>query len=74
MATSELKNLVSKHWHDIDGADILSLKDSLCSFLVNRGTLCEQQVLKMVTLLLAKIVKLAYHEQPIIQGTVADLI
>ena len=44
VATSALKHLVSKHWHDIDGADMLSLKESLCNFLVNLASTrqCEQ--------------------------------
>ena len=44
VAASALKELVSKHWHDIDGADILNLKESLCNFLENLANTrqCEQ--------------------------------
>lgn len=36
-ACSALKQLVVKHWHDIDGAEILSLKDSLYSFILDKA-------------------------------------
>jgi hypothetical protein len=43
-------------------------------FLVNKGVSCEQQVLKMVIILLAKVVKMSWFDHPEIQSVVQDLI
>lgn len=39
-------------------------------FLVNKGVSCEQQVLKMVIILLVKVVKMSWFDHPEIQSVV----
>ena len=44
------------------------------NYLANRGTQCDQQVLKMVIVCLVKIIKLNWFLLPEVQATVNDLI
>lgn len=70
MAASALKQLIEKHWSQIPGTEVVSLKTTLLNYLANKGCECEQQVLKMVIMLLVKVVKLAWNDQPSVQSIV----
>lgn len=53
---------------------MVSLKSSALNYLINKGTQCNQQVLKMIIMLLVKIVKVGWNEYPPLQSAVQDLL
>ena len=50
------------------------MKDYLMNYLANKSATADEQVLKMVIMLITKITKLAWFDQPEIQSVVFDLI
>lgn len=73
LAASSLKQLFTTHWSKIIASEKVGIKDYLLNFLVNKGVSSEQQVLKMVIILLAKVVKMSWFDHPELQGIVSDL-
>ena len=74
VAASSLKRMAADHWCHFPKPDAIPLKDSVCRFLMNKGSQCDQQVLKMVIMLLVKILKLAWFDIPELQSVIADLV
>jgi exportin-7 len=74
LAASSLKQLFTTHWSKIAANEKVGIKDYLLNFLVNKGVNSEQQVLKMVIILLAKVVKMSWFDHPEIQSIVGDLV
>ena len=74
VSASALKQLYTEHYATIGEQEVLRLKECLLNYLVNKGCQCEQQVLKMVVMLLVKVVKIGWYEHPQMQTLVSDLI
>ena len=70
LAASSLKQLFTTHWPKIANHEKVGIKDYLLMFLINKGVSCEQHVLKMVIILLAKVVKMSWFDHPEIQSVV----
>jgi hypothetical protein len=64
LAASSLKQLFTTHWSKIPSQEKVGIKDYLLNFLVNKGVNSDQQVLKMVIILLAKVVKMSWFDHP----------
>jgi exportin-7 len=70
LAASSLKQLFTTHWSKIANPEKVGIRNYLLMFLVNKGVSCEQQVLKMVIILLAKVVKMSWFDHPEIQSVI----
>ena len=64
MAVSALKQLFTQNWLKIPVAEKLSIKDFLINFLVQHEASLDQQVSKMIIILLAKITKMSWFDHP----------
>ena len=73
VAASALKQLFTQNWCKIPTAEKLSIKDFIIDFMVRKESSLDQQVIKMVIILLAKITKMSWFDHPEIQGVVQNL-
>ena len=65
--------MFTTHWLKIPVEEKVGIKDYLLNFLANKGINCEQQVLKMVIILIAKVIKMSWFDHPELQSIVHDL-
>lgn len=79
LAASAVKILLTDHWLKIPGEEKVAIKNYLLNYLMNPNIVQNQspeqrQVVKMMMLLLAKIAKLAWFDDPDIKnGLVPDI-
>ena len=73
LAASSIKNLFVRHWSAIPTEEKLAIKDYILNFLAAKGVQLSQQVLKMIIILLAKVVKMSWFDHPELQAIVPDL-
>ena len=64
LSASAMKQLFSTHWTKIPLEEKIAIKDYMLQYLRDQGPSMDQQVLKMVIGLLAKIVKLTWFDHP----------
>ena len=64
MAASALKRLFTTYWSKIPVEEKLSIKDFLINFMVQNEKNHDQQVIKMVIILLAKVTKMSWFDHP----------
>jgi hypothetical protein len=69
-----LKGLFTKSWLSIPTQEKLAIKDYILNVLATKGVQFNQQVLKMIITLLAKVVKMSWFDHPELQGIVQDII
>jgi hypothetical protein len=74
LAATCLKEIIVNHWSKIELQDRVQIKEYLMQFLVLKGCQCEHAVLKMIMMMLAKITKKAWFEQPELQNIVVELL
>ena len=70
VSASALKQLFTKHWSSIAVSEKLGIKDFVINFLLAKEATLDQQVAKMVMILLAKITKMSWFDHPEIQGAI----
>ena len=64
MAASALKRLFTTYWTKIATEEKLSIKDFLINFMAQNEKNHDQQVIKMVIILLAKVTKMSWFDHP----------
>ena len=73
LSASALKQLFTTHWTKIPVQEKFAIKDYMLQYLRDQGPQMDQQVLKMVISLLAKIVKMSWFDHPELQAIVSDI-
>ena len=73
-AASALKRLFTEYWPKIPVSDKLSIKDFVINFLVQKEASLDNQVTKMIIILLAKVTKMSWFDHPEIQGVTQNLL
>lgn len=69
-----MKEIFVSHFAKIELADKMAFKSILINFLITQGPSCDNQVVKMVIMVLTKIAKKAWVVAPDLQCIVADLL
>ena len=62
-----------KHWSGIPPQEKIAIKDYILNFLATKGVQLNMQVLNMIIILLAKVVKMSWFDHPELQSIVGDL-
>ena len=73
VAASALKQLFTQNWSKIPVNEKLGIKDFLINLMVQKEASCDQQVIKMIIMLIAKVTKMSWFDHPEIQGVVQNL-
>ena len=73
MAASSLKNCFVKHGANIPPEEKIAIKDYILNFLAAKGPQLNNQVLKMVIMLLAKVTKMSWFDSTELQVIVPQL-
>lgn len=73
LAASSIKNLLSDHWSLVPVNQKVVLKDYLLNYLANKGLKGDKNVMKMITLILAKICKLSQFDHPELNNLIPEI-
>ena len=73
LSATSLKNLLGEHWTKIPLNEKMAIKDYLLNFLASKAFIVDKEVMKMMIVLLAKICKLSWFDNPELQTMVTEI-
>jgi len=68
-----MRNIITKQWHKFPQEDKLQFKQYFVEFLANKGPTLDLSVLKSVIILITRMIKLGWFDNPKIKDIIDEL-